>query len=285
LRRPEVAGAAVCEDTLLVCVDGSYRPPPLIEVEGRTLETEVLVTGRFQASAGAPDQVASVRFRNRRRPLQAGYSLGTLSSVGTGGLFVLPERGAAQGLLLTAGHVVARGRGSGRTAVLQPAGPDGGLAAQDRVGSVWAAMPPDRARLNHMDAAVILLQTGIDLELEYPDAGYLRGHCALLRRGWTVRKAGRSTGSVVGRIVATEWAGVIDYRWGRHRFAGQVLIHGDDRCLALPGDSGSVWVTDSGYAAALSFSATDRSGHYSIATPIDRVLKTFGLAVAVPASV
>lgn len=54
-------------------------------------------------------------------------------------------------------------------------------------------------------------------------------------------------------------------------FMGQLLIEGNGP-ISLDGDSGSVWVTENGEAAALSF-ASLRRGRVSISTPIDAVLE------------
>jgi len=117
--------------------------------------------------------------------------------------------------------------------------------------------------------------------LDYGPRTSAAGHCLRVRPGWRLWKVGRATGWVEGSVVATDWTGWVEYAFGRRRLGDQVLVHNPDRPVALEGDSGSVWVTEEGYAAALSFSATARDGHFSIATPLRRVLDAFGLAVAV----
>lgn len=263
---------------MFVCADGAVEAPPALDVGGRRLRTEVLSSGRFFAGAGRGAIVPSA-FRGRRRPVQAGYSVGTSRTVGTAGLLTAPAKGPFRAQVLTACHVVCRALKLHATPVLQPAGPDGGLLPEDGIGKISSVLAPVRRGASVSDAALVELAPGVAFDPVYPGFGPLRGHCAVVRLGWTVYKAGRSTGLISGRILSTDWSGFVDYAGGRCWFAGQLLIEGIRGPAALPGDSGSVWVTDSGYAVALSFSATDRKGRYSIATPIHRVLEAFDARV------
>lgn len=277
--QPGLVGVAICGETLLVCADRRLRVPTEVEADGRLLRTEIIATGRFRvAAAGCPFLLPSA-FRARCRPVRAGYSLGTARTVGTAGLMVTPAAGAFRPLMLTACHVVTRALTPTSAAVLQPAGPDGGVLPRDGIGKVSAVIAPTRRGASFSDAALVELACGVPFDPVYPGFGPLRGHCAVIRPGWTVYKVGRSSGPVSGCIVSTNWSGYVDYAGGRCWFSGQVLIQGTKGPAALPGDSGSVWVTESGYAVALSFSATDRRGRYSIATPIHDVLEAFQVRV------
>ncbi len=271
-------GLAPGADTVFVCAEGALEVPPALEIGGRRLRTRVLSSGRFFAAAGRGPILPSA-FRGRRRPVQAGYSLGTSKTVGTAGLLTAPAQGPFRAQVLTACHVVSRALKLHGIAVLQPAGPDGGLLPEDGIGKITSVLAPARRGTSVSDAALVELAPGVAFDAAYPGFGPLRGHCAVVRPGWTVYKAGRSTGLISGRILSTDWSGFVDYAGGRCWFTGQLLIEGLPGPAALPGDSGSVWVTDSGYAVALSFSATDRKGRYSIATPIHRVLEAFDARV------
>lgn len=273
LRRSGFVGVATCGEGVVVCVEESLAGAS--ELRGRGLAAFVAPTGRFFATSGLARLPLPAAFRGRRRPVQAGYSLGTTRTVGTAGLIVAPASGPFAPYLLTACHVVTRPANPKSVAVLQPAGPDGGLLPADGVGRVSSVISPSRRGASLSDAALVELAPDVEFDPGYPGFGSLRGHCATVRPGWTVYKAGRSTGLISGRIVSTNWSGFVDYAGGRCWFSGQLLIEGIGSAAALPGDSGSVWVTDSGYAVALSFSATNRQGRYSIATPIHRVLEAF----------
>jgi hypothetical protein len=105
--------------------------------------------------------------------------------------------------------------------------------------------------------------------------GPVRGVCSRLTVGQPLVKVGRSTGLVRGRIVALDWRGSVRFKHGRAPFAGQLLIEGDGP-VSVDGDSGSVWLTEAGDAAALSF-ASIRRGTVSVSTPIRRVFDRLGV--------
>ncbi|MFN0169292.1 MAG: hypothetical protein ACKV22_22955 [Bryobacteraceae bacterium] len=197
------------------------------------------------------------------------------------GIAVVPHEGPANVMIMTAAHLVGSPHAAlGAPALLQPAGPDGGRMSRDLVGRPFRTAWNLPSSQGEGDAVLVTLESGLEIDLSYPQIGSLRGHCTVVREGWTVCKAARSSGLVEGRIVSTAWSGFVDYSWGRRWLSRQVLIEGTGR-VALAGDSGSVWVTPSGYAVALSFSATDAAGRFSIATPLDRLLDAFSVRVAV----
>ena len=282
LEHPAIVGVAVCGDSLLICVEKPLMLPPKIEVCGQTYWTDVVHTGRFVVANQGIAPASSLLFHVWHRPIQAGYSLGTRCTVGTAGLIVTPTTGRARCLLLTAAHVVTRSSHLNKTIVTQPAGPDGGRSGQDAVGAVYRVVYPQPGRANLLDAALIEPKSYLEFDLTYPGLGPLRGHCVSLREGWRLYKVGRSTGPLTGQILSTNWSGYVDYPIGRLYFTRQILVHGSGITISLPGDSGAVWVTPSAYAAALNFSSTDRSGRFSIATPINQVLDAFEVQVAVP---
>jgi hypothetical protein len=232
-----------------------------------------IVTGRFVVSGG----LAPLPGRARSRPLRQGCSIGTRRTSATLGLLVTVREGAASPLLLTAAHPFVSADAS--VAVLQPSGPDGGRSRDDTIGHVIARVMPDR-RCQTIDAAVIAPAADIAVDFDYPGSGCISGHRTDPSVGQVVRKVSRTTGATEGTIIATNWSGFIDYPTGRRRMTGQLLIHNPRSAVALPGDSGAVWVTKEGAALALHFSATDRTGQYSIATPIGVVLDCFNLLVA-----
>ncbi|MBV7338986.1 S1 family peptidase [Chloroflexi bacterium TSY] len=279
---PAVVGVAVVGDNLLVCADGPLTVPPKVEMGDRTYQTEVVQTGRFVVAGQGGSPARAAPYRAWQRPLQAGYSLGTRRTVGTAGLIVTPTTGRVRCLLLTAAHLLMwRGRRY-ETIVTQPAGPDGGIPGRDTIGRVYQVSRLQSTKANSLDAALIVPKPHLEFDLTYPGLGPLRGHCRQLNEGWHLYKVGRSTGSLTGQILSTCWSGYVDYPTGRCRFTRQVLIHEPGTAVSLPGDSGAVWVTPSGYAAALNFASTDQSGQFSIATPINRVLDAFNVQVVVP---
>jgi len=90
--------------------------------------------------------------------------------------------------------------------------------------------------------------------------------------GWNVGKSGRTTQLTVGRIVALNWSGWINYGVGRAWFAGQFVVQGyGGQAFSAGGDSGSsVWTWDSARRpVGLLFAG---GGGYTICNPMPWVV-------------
>ncbi len=105
--------------------------------------------------------------------------------------------------------------------------------------------------------------------------------------GMKVKKVGRTTGLTMGTVeafVPTPW--VLPYKAGK--FAATVWFtdtwtvrsDGDDP-FALPGDSGSLVVSEDGKAVIGLLFAVNNKGEYGIIMPIEQVLAAFGGATLV----
>jgi hypothetical protein len=108
------------------------------------------------------------------------------------------------------------------------------------------------------------------------------GTVAAPRSGMRVKKFGRTTGFTTGTIeafVPTPW--VLPYK--SRRFNAEVwfqdtwTIRTDDgSAFALPGDSGSLVVTEDGTSAVGLIFAVNNRGGYAIFCELSRVLAAFG---------
>jgi len=94
--------------------------------------------------------------------------------------------------------------------------------------------------------------------------------------GWNVGKSGRTTQLTVGRIVALNWSGWINYGVGYAWFAGQFVVQGFSGDFSAGGDSGSsVWTWDSTrYPVGLLFAG---GGGYTICNPMPWVVSALDI--------
>lgn len=94
--------------------------------------------------------------------------------------------------------------------------------------------------------------------------------------GWNVGKSGRTTQLRVGRIVALNWSGWINYGVGNAWFAGQFVVQGYSGDFSAGGDSGSsVWTWDSTrYPVGLLFAG---GGGYTICNPMPWVVSALDI--------
>ena len=117
-----------------------------------------------------------------------------------------------------------------------------------------------RDRPNVVDAATVLLDDQVDVDLAYP-AGSLAG-VADAELGRQVEKAGRTTGPTRGEVTAIELDGLtVRYPIGLVRFDDQIEVtgHGPGP-FSAGGDSGSVVYDGDMNAVGLLFAGSERGG-------------------------
>lgn len=247
---------------------------------GRTAadQLDVRVIGRVRAlSSPAPGDL-----QRRVRPLRPGLSVAHPSvTAGTLGGFVRLPGGLA---VLSNNHVLAAtGEAAVGDAVLQPGPADGGEFA-DRIATLTAfeRLSPDRANL--VDAAVALLDDGIDAEPGDLPGGPLTGPVPAgldLDPDQLVEKVGRTTGHTRGRITAVEVDGVaVQYDEGVYTFDDQIEISGTRGAFSAGGDSGSViWRDHDRSPVGLLFAGSSTGGPdgtgVTFANPLATVLAGF----------
>jgi len=187
---------------------------------------------------------------------------------------------------LSNNHVFANNNG-GKAGdnLLQPGVADGGRNPDDALATLYDFEPINFCGglvcpVNKVDAA-LALTTAENLGTETPRDGYgsPRPETMEATLGMKVQKYGRTTGHTVGRVTGINAVIDVDYRTGKARFEGQIII--TDGSFSTGGDSGSLVVSKGLLAAdrrpvALLFAGSSTN---TIANPIDLVLDRFGVRV------
>lgn len=202
----------------------------------------------------------------RARPLRPGVSIAHADvTAGTLGAFV---RVSGRLHVLSNYHVlVGSPSASVGDHVLQPGPADGGRDPRDRVATLaaYAELRPGVTAL--VDAAVALLDDGIEVDLAYP-VGLVTG-TAEVRGAEEVEKIGRTTGLTRGRVTAIELDDVVvgyGEKLGELSFDNQIEVEGlGSGPFSRGGDSGSlVYLAEGGEgvgtAIGLLFAGSESGG-------------------------
>lgn len=278
-------GAAVIVYTGILSASSSgkrrIKKKAVIRAKGKkiTVPIRVLSTPKFKANAYQAKQ----EFRERVRPVRAGYSVGTVNSSGTAGLIVSDSSSAR--FVLSNNHVLNRNNTNSYSETIQPGGADGGRSTVDRIGRLYRFVQLRRDRTNLLDAAISIPIRKSLLSPRYALFGALPGHVNTYRIGERFKKVGRTTGVTRGTVESINTDVRVDYgdygELGIVPFRNQTVIRGTSP-VSLPGDSGSVWLTNKGnYAAAVNY-AGSADGRLSISFPVEWAMQTFGIQVARP---
>lgn len=258
-----------------------------VSKSGATAPIRFIRSGKFYAEGAYPKKKAgkiSQSPTSRWRPVPGGVSIGTPRGTGTAGLIVIRN---GQLYILSNNHVLINNNSPVYSETLQPGPSDGGRTISDRVGRAFQFIRLIPGANNLQDSSIALPTSNALLNPRYlaNNIGFLTtvpGHLLSYPVGTNVFKTGRTTGPVTGSVVDVNWTGDVRYPFGTFRFTNQTAVRGT-RAVSLPGDSGSVWLRAPGrFAVALNF-ANSEGGNLSIATPIARVMSTYGLRVAIPA--
>lgn len=202
----------------------------------------------------------------RARPLRPGVSIAHADvSAGTLGAFV---RVGGRLHVLSNWHVLVGSPGASvGDHVLQPGPADGGRDPQDQVATLaaYAELRPGVTAL--VDAAVALVDEGVDVDLAYPVGPITR--VAEVRGAEEVEKIGRTTGLTRGRVTAIELDDVVvgyGEEMGELAFDDQIEVEGlASGPFSRGGDSGSlVYLADgheeAGAAIGLLFAGSETGG-------------------------
>ena len=239
-------------------------------------EVDVRVIGPVRAlSSPTPDDL-----QRRSRPLRPGLSVAHPSvTAGTLGGFVRTAAGPA---MLSNNHVLAASDAATvGDPILQPGPADGGTAA-DRVATLTAFQRFSADVPNLVDAAVALLDDGVESSPADVPGGPLVGPVpagADVDPDEAVEKVGRTTGHTRGRISAVEVDAVaVQYDEAVYRFDDQIEIEGLSGAFSAGGDSGSViWRSRDRAPMALLFAGSStggpQGGGVTFASPLDTVLR------------
>ena len=219
--------------------------------------------------------------RQRVRPLRPGLSVAHPSvTAGTLGGFVRTPGGTA---ILSNNHVLAATDvATLGDAVVQPGPADGGSVAE-RVATLSGFVRFREDAPNAVDAAVALLDDGVDAEPGNLPGGPLTGPVPRsldIEPDEAVEKVGRTTGHTAGRITAVEVDGVaVQYDRAVLCFDDQIEVEGATGAFSAGGDSGSViWRSRDRAPLALLFAGSDTGGStgagVTYANPLATVLRS-----------
>jgi hypothetical protein len=167
--------------------------------------------------------------------------------------------------------------------VLQPGPYDGGVDSTDAIGKLYDFEPIDFSGDNTIDAAIALSSTNV-LGNSTPTDGYgtPKSTTKAAQLNLKVKKYGRTTGLTKGQVYAINATVDVGYDSGVARFVKQIVI--TPGSFSAGGDSGSLIVVDGKgrnknddrKPVGLLFAGSDL---YTIANPIDDVLKAFGVSI------
>ncbi|MFB5759804.1 hypothetical protein [Paenibacillus medicaginis] len=222
-------------------------------------------------------------YKRRIRPVRAGYSIGTTEYSGTLGLIVAKPKQSGVTYMLSNNHVLNPDNKGGLIPTLQPGGADGGTLSSDRVGTLYRYVKLRKSGQNLMDAAISAPRFSNLVTPRYATVGDVPGYVTSYKVGEKMKKVGRTTGRVSGRVESIHTDVQVEYgeNLGTLSFHNQSVIRGA-KPVSLPGDSGSVWLRSSdNYATAVNF-AGSQDGRISLAFPVERAMRAFGLQVAQP---
>jgi hypothetical protein len=242
-------------------------------------EMDVRVIGRVHALSSPALSAAPAGLR-RARPLRPGLSIAHPAvTAGTLGGFVRTAGGLA---ILSNNHVLAAAdTATEGDPILQPGPADGGVPG-DRVATLSAFQRFRSGGPNLVDAAVALVDDGVDAAPGDLPGGPLAGAVPSgqdVEPAEAVEKVGRTTGHTRGRISAVEVDAVaVQYDDQVHRFDDQIEIEGLAGPFSAGGDSGSViWRSRDRAPVALLFAGSSvggpGGGGVTFANPLGTVLR------------
>ncbi|HJR07067.1 MAG TPA: hypothetical protein VJ842_07415 [Pyrinomonadaceae bacterium] len=209
-----------------------------------------------------------------RKPLQPGFSIGTVEGSGTFGAVVTRD---GKFLILSNSHVLANsGLGKKGDRIIYPGGADKGKAPQDIVAKLFdfVKFKVGNDFLNRVDCAVALPLDDRLGELTSEIKGlFIPKGTTKAARDMEVVKVGRTTGKTKGIVKDVNFRFIMSYPGvGTVGFLDQIF------CTRYTnnGDSGSLVIdTQTGKAVGLHFAGfPDKNGvKGSVCNPIDEVLK------------
>lgn len=270
--------------------DDGYRVA--VRLQRRELADEV-VSQADHAGAGELDvryigRIAKLNdWQTLRRPLRIGSSVGHIAiTAGTIGAFVR-RTDDKRLMILSNNHVLAdENAGSPGDTIVQPGRFDGGTA-DHRIGELHSFVTIEPAQSNHVDAAIAVLDPGIEGEVGLlGDGSRLSGVVAPDADAVDVTKTGRTTGLTAGRITAFDLDNVVvQFDIGNVRFDGQIEIEGAGNTpFSQGGDSGSLIVSTANQAVALLFAGGDQGATNGMGltygNPIADVLRALDITLA-----
>ncbi|MFC8599288.1 hypothetical protein [Isoptericola sp. NPDC057191] len=254
-------------------------------------DVDVRRTGRIRTLTPQPrPPVVTARAlgeTGRVRPLRPGVSVAHVDvTAGTLGAFVVKADDDGARYVLSNYHVLA-GSPAAQVGdvVVQPGPADGGGAPRDRVGTLAQVVPLAPGQPATVDAALALLDDGIDVDPTYPVGAVTTTAVAV--GGESVEKIGRTTAHTQGRVTAIEMDDVVvgyGDELGVLSFDNQIEVEGVGGAFSRGGDSGSLVYREDGVALGLLFAGSETGGAdgsgLTYCNPVDAVLQALGVTLA-----
>lgn len=182
--------------------------------------------------------------QGRCRPIKTGWSCGHAKvTAGSVGYLVQLDGDKKNTFILSNCHVIANcGDAKKNDPIVQPGIYDKGSVPNDTVAKLHSFIKIN-PKHNKVDAAIALLEKGIDFDMTIDGFGKYAGTYGKdLVPGQTVRKLGRTTGNTSGVVSAIQMDNVaVQYgsKLGVCSFDNQIEIHGEGADFSAGGDSGS----------------------------------------------
>jgi hypothetical protein len=230
-----------------------------------------------------PAQFAAETYQGRERPVQGGTSVAHFKvTAGTIACVCRSSDPADDGntlFVLSNNHVLANlNQSQVGDAVLQPGPADGGRPPDDMIGRLHRFVPISPAG-NTVDCAIAQLDPAVSAIQAIFGIGAPTGVGDPVV-GMTLRKQGRTTGQTAGTISDISIDATIGLEAGGQNTAVfhnqlRVDVGAASRYLALPGDSGSLFVDSENRAVGMLF-ACPADGTYALAcrfTDVQNMLK------------
>ncbi|WP_166844816.1 hypothetical protein [Isoptericola sp. BMS4] len=253
-------------------------------------DVDVRRTGRIHTAARRAHNrhpvatAQAVGETGRVRPLRPGVSIAHVDvTAGTLGAFV--RRAGEPGTYALSNYHVLAGSPSAQPGdvVVQPGPADGGVAPDDRVGTLAQVAPLTAGEPATVDAALALLDDGIEVDATYP-VGAVTSVAEVSGRE-EVEKVGRTTATTRGRVTAVELDGVVvgyGPELGTLSFDDQIEVESlGDGPFSRGGDSGSLVYRADGTAIGLLFAGSETGGSdgtgLTYCNPIGTVLGALGV--------
>ena len=248
------------------------------DVNGITTDV-VEIGGPFRALGNGAALDPTVQ---QPRPVPAGVAIGNAKTTGSLG-YPVTRPDITSEMILSNYHVLADLTSPASTPdIYQPGNASGAPAADAKIGTFRAGVPIDftPGAVNYMDAAVATVSAGM-CRASMRDIGPITG-AQDPSGGETVTIYGEATGYAVGTIRYQLTSLSISYEPGDAWFEDQLVVCRDPNSpfIATTGDSGSLVIKSPFVACGLLIAAFGTD--YAIATPIERILRRFRMALVVP---
>ncbi|MPQ44955.1 hypothetical protein [Clostridium tarantellae] len=238
------------------------------------IKTDIIQCGSFDflnsnTNKSKNENINKLNFCSRKRPIQAGYSVGVYGDpfTGTLGAIVFGNKKNTP-YILSNNHVLADDNKYEKgTYILQPAAGFGGNYYHNVIATLTLAIKQyfDGVTINYTDAAIAEIFYKMEYDTSIPYIGKIKG-VAKAYPTMAIRKTGATTGYTTGHVGTTFLKlNTTTEDGGTYLMENQIFANR----MSEAGDSGSVVVDNNNNAVGLLMGANK---YGSIINPIDKTL-------------